>query len=143
VTIANTRPHSAPVPRQRALRIGSKAVGSRLTTPLLEDPERVPHGLARILVLTRLHDLLDEGVLLGCQADVLSRHCFRILRLSEHHVWQSLPTIRPAVHDERRAGYCQQPRQKIPRQPLVVGQLPQRRQMVISKSDQMDIANDH
>ena len=55
-----------------------------LTAPLLQGPKRVPHGLARVLVLAGLHDLLDKGVLLGRQADVPSRHVFRILRhLSE------------------------------------------------------------
>ena len=50
-----------------------------LTAPLLEDSQRVPYGLARILVLTGLDDLLDEGVLLGRQADVPSRHWFSAL----------------------------------------------------------------
>ena len=63
-----------------------------LTAPLLEDSQRVPHGLARILVLTGLYNLLDEGVLLGRQADVPSRHWLRVLPAStEYHLWQSLP----------------------------------------------------
>src|SRR2546425_13211778 len=67
-----------------------------LTAPLLEDSQRVPHRLARVLVLTGLDDLLDEGVLLGCQADVPSRHRLRVLPAwSEYHLWQTLPTARP------------------------------------------------
>ena len=41
--------------------------------PLLERAQRVTHGLACVLILACPHDLFNEGVLLGSQADVTSR----------------------------------------------------------------------
>jgi len=64
-----------------------------LTAPLLEDPQRVPHGLARILVLTGLYDHLDEGVQLGRQADVPGRHWLRALPADKGDSLQPLSGI--------------------------------------------------
>lgn len=41
---------------------------------LLKDAQGIADGFARILVLAGFDDLLNEGILLGCQADVPSRH---------------------------------------------------------------------
>jgi hypothetical protein len=61
-------------------------------SPLLEHAERVTHRFARILILARLHDTFDEGVLLGSQADVTSRHVRISLKIRiGYQPWQSLP----------------------------------------------------
>src|SRR5262249_27496121 len=45
-----------------------------LTASLLESAQRIPHGFARILVLTRFHRSFDEGILLAGEADIAGRH---------------------------------------------------------------------
>jgi hypothetical protein len=55
----------------RAKPLQSEAV---LTPALLEYAKGIANRFACILVLAGFDDLLDEGILLGCQADVPGRH---------------------------------------------------------------------
>jgi hypothetical protein len=54
-----------------AKRLQSEAV---FFAALLEDAQGISDGFAGVLILAGVDDLLNEGVLLGCQADVPGRH---------------------------------------------------------------------
>jgi len=72
----------------RAERFQSETVFS---PTLLKYAQGVAYSLACVLVFAGFDNLLNKGVLLGCQADVPSRHLGLATIASAYHQWQSLP----------------------------------------------------